>query len=211
MMQEKVKDFGQLATETQIQNTLEALKKNGVEGIVVNTGSKALKRIKELIPEGASVMNGSSVTLETIGFVDYLKSGSHSWNNLHGAIVKETEREKQKEARRESLTSDYYLGSVHALTEEGEFLVASNTGSQLPHIAFSSPNVILVVGSQKIVPTLEDAMARLKDYVVPLEDKHMRQKYGVGTNLSKILIFRKEVPMNQRTIRMVLVKEKLGF
>ena len=209
MMQ--VKDFGELATETQIQNTLEALKKNGVEGIVVNTGSEALKRIEELIPEGASVMNGSSVTLETIGFVDYLKSGSHSWNNLHGAIVKETEREKQREARRKSLTADYYLGSVHALTEEGEFLVASNTGSQLPHIAFSSPNIILVVGSQKIVPTLEDAMARLKDYVVPLEDKHMRQKYGVGTNLSKILIFRKEVPINQRTIRMILVKEKLGF
>ena len=209
MMQ--VKDFGELATETQIQNTLEALKKNGVEGIVVNTGSEALKRIEELIPEGASVMNGSSVTLETIGFVDYLKSGSHSWNNLHGAIVKETEREKQREARRKALSADYYLGSVHALTEEGEFLVASNTGSQLPHIAFSSPNIILVVGSQKIVPTLEDAMARLKDYVVPLEDKHMRQKYGVGTNLSKILIFRKEVPINQRTIRMILVKEKLGF
>jgi len=156
-------------------------------------------------------MNGSSITLETIGFVDYLKSGEHPWNNLHGAIVKETEREKQRLARRQALTSDYYLGSVHALTEEGEFVVASNTGSQLPHIVFSSPNLILVVGTQKIVPNMDAAMKRLKDYVVPKENEHMMQKYGVGTNLSKIVIFRKEVPINQRTIRMILVKEKLGF
>lgn len=203
-------NFSQLASDASIKKTTEGLKKNGIEGIVVETGAEALAKIKELIPEGASVTNGSSVTLETIGFVDYLSSEKHGWNNLHGAIVKET-GEKQKETRLKALTSDYYLGSVHALTEEGEFIVASNTGSQLPHIVFSSPNLILVVGTQKIVPTMEEAMRRLKEYVVPKENEHMMQKYGVGTNLSKIVIFRKEVPINQRTIRMILVKEELGF
>jgi len=56
---------------------------------------------------------------------------------------------------------------VHALTEEGEFIVALNTGSQLPHIVFSSLNLILVVGTQKLVPDMENAMKRLENYVVP--------------------------------------------
>lgn len=204
------KDFSSLATDDSIKKVIEALAKNGIEGIEVNSGAEALEKIKELIPAGASLMNGSSVTLETIGFVDYLRSGEHPWKDLHAEIVKET-GEKQKEARRQALISDYYLGSVHAVTEEGEFVVASNTGSQLPHIVFSSLNLILVVGIQKIVPDMEAAMKRLKEYVYPLEDKHMMQKYGVGSNISKIVIFRKEIPLNQRTIRMIFVKEKLGF
>ncbi len=211
MTTENEKEFTRLASDASVDKTITALKENRIEGIVVDSASAALEKIKELIPAGATVMNGSSVTLEDIGFVDYLASGEHPWMDLHAAIAKETESEKQKAARRQALVSDYYLGSVHALTEEGEFVVASNTGSQLPHIAFSSPNVILVVGTQKIVPTMEAAMKRLNEYVVPKEDAHMKEKYGVGTNLSKILIFRKEAPSTARVVRMILVKEKLGF
>lgn len=210
-MAELKREFDQLADDDSITKTIESLKKNGIEGVAVGSGKEALEKIKEWIPSGSSVMNGASVTLEKIGFVELLKSGEHPWNNLHGAIVKEKERDKQRLARKQALTADYYLGSVHALTEEGEFVVASNTGSQLPHLVFSSQNLILVVGTQKIVPTINEAMERLKNYVVPLEEKHMQEKYGVGTNLSKILIFRKEVPINQRVIKMILVKEKLGF
>jgi hypothetical protein len=109
------------------------------------------------------------------------------------------------------LLADYYLGSVHAVTQEGEFIVASNTGSQLPHIAYSSSNIILVVGTQKIVANLEEGMRRLKEYVIPLEDENMRGKYGMGTQLNKILIVKGENPMTGRRISMILVKEKLGF
>ena len=83
-----------------------------------------------------------------------LKAGSHGWNNLHAGVLAEKDPEKQKALRRQALLSDYYLGSVHGLSETGEMLIASNSGSQLPHITFSSPNVIFVVGTQKIVPTL---------------------------------------------------------
>ncbi len=156
-------------------------------------------------------MNGSSVTLEQIGFVEYLKSGNHGWNNLHAAIVAEKDPVKQKELRKQAINSDYYLGSVHALTETGEFVVGSNSGSQLPHIVFSSPNLIFVVGTQKIVPTLSDAMKRLEDYVVPLENKHMQEKHGVNTTLAKIVIFKKENLRMGRKVRMILVKEPLGY
>ncbi len=172
-----------------LERVTAALSGNGVEAIVVESGIQALEKIKELIPAGATVMNGASITLEQIGFVEYLKSGNHGWKNLHAAIVAEQDPTKQAALRKQTTLSDYYLGSVHALSETGEFVIGSNSGSQLPHIVFSSPNLIFVVGIQKIVPTLSEAMKRLEEYVVPLENKHMQEKYGVNTMLAKIVIF----------------------
>ncbi|MEK9182459.1 MAG: LUD domain-containing protein, partial [Patescibacteria group bacterium] len=134
-------DYKTLATKESTEKTIEALKARGVEALVVGSGADALAKIKELIPEGASVMNGSSVTLEQIGFVEYLKSGEHGWNNLHDGIIAEKDPAKKAELRKLGVLSDYYLGSVHALAETGEFVIASNTGSQLPHIVFTSPNL----------------------------------------------------------------------
>ena len=156
-------------------------------------------------------MNGSSVTLEQIGFVSFLQSGEHGWNNLHEAILAEKDPAKQSALRKQAVLSDYYLGSVHALAQTGEFVIASNTGSQLPHIVFTSPNLIFVVSTKKIVPTLADAMTRLEQHVVPLEDEHMKQKHGVGTAENKVFIFKGENPRIGRRVHMILVAEDLGF
>ncbi len=204
-------NWDKLADRNTIDETKSSLENKGYEVFVVENEKDALSKIKELIPEGASVMNGSSVTLEQIGFIDYLKSGGHRWNNIHKAIVEEKDPIKQSTLRKQAALSDYYLGSVHALLRNGEFIVASNTASQLPHIASTSQNLIFVVGAQKIVPSLKAAIKRLEDYVVPLEDKHMMQKYGSGTTLNKILIFKGESSHSTRKIRLVLVNKKLGF
>lgn len=203
--------YTELATKEVVQKTVEALAKKNVEAFIVADGVEALSKIREFIPEGASVMNGASVTLEQLGFVDYLKSGEHKWNNLHAGIIAEKDPAKQAILRRQALISDYYLGSVHALASTGEFIVASNTGSQLPHIVFSSPNLILVVSTKKIVPTLPDTYKRLMEHVVPLEDEHMKQKYGFNTAVNKIFTFNNENPMMGRKIRMILINEDLGF
>jgi L-lactate utilization protein LutB len=204
-------NYNTLATKEVLQKVTEALGARNVEALAVENGRDALEKIKELIPNKVSVMNGASVTLEQIGFVDYLKSEKHGWNNLHKAIIEEKNPAKQALLRKEAVLSDYYLGSVHALAETGEFIVASNTGSQLPHIVFTSPNLIFVVSTKKIVPTLSDAMNRLMNHVIPLEDKHMKEKYGVGTVSNKIVIFNGENPMMKRKVRIILVNEDLGF
>lgn len=204
-------DYHAIADESVINQTVEQLKSRGLEALVVKDGVEALQKIKELIPAGVSVMNGSSVTLEQIGFVDYLKSGTHGWNNLHAAIVAEKDPQAQKQLRQQAIHSDYYLGSVHALTADGQMIIASNTGSQLPHIVYTSPNLILVVGAQKIVPSLDEGMRRLESYVVPLEDKHMLEKYQMHTALNKIVIFKGEAAMNGRNIKVMIVRQALGF
>jgi len=204
-------NYNILATKETMQKVIKALRARNIETVSVEKGSDALAKIKKLIPNEASVMNGASVTLEQIGFVNYLKSGEHGWNNLHEAIIAEKDPAKQAMLRKQAALSDYYLGSVHALAETGELVIGSNTGSQLPHIVFTSPNLIFVVSTKKIVPTLSDAIRRLMDHVIPLEDKHMKEKYGVGTALNKIVVFNGENLMLKRKVIMILVNEDLGF
>ena len=196
-----------------IQKTIEALVKNNFEGVIVNTKEEALAKIKELIPAGASVMNGASVTLQEIGFVDYLKSGQHGWNNLHANILVETDKIKQADLRKQAVLSDFYLGSAHAVTQNGEIMVASASGSQLPHLAFTSPNIILVVGEQKIVTDIPAGFKRIDDVIVPQEDVRMKSVYGPqsGTLHAKTLILHKEHPAMGRKVHVIFVNEKLGF
>jgi len=204
-------NYNTLATKEVIDETIKNLATNNVEGIFVETSKDALEKIKELIPAGASIMNGASRTLEQIGFVDYLKADQHGWNNLHEAILAEKDPAKQAILRKQAVLSDYYLGSVHALSQTGEFIVASNSGSQLPHIIFTSLNIIFVVGAQKIVPSIDEGMKRLQEHVIPLEDNRMMEAYKMHTYPSKVLIFKKEQPYLGRKMRMIIVNESLGF
>lgn len=204
-------NYNILASQESINKTVQSLIANGFQVEVLNNKVEALEKIKSLIPRGASIHNGSSTTLQEIGYIDYLKSGNHEWDNLHAHILAETDPKMQNKLRHESAFSDYYLGSVHALSETGEMVIASNTGSQLPHLVFTSPNLILVVGTQKITQTLGEAIKRLEEYVVPLEDKRAMKTYKSHTMHTKTVILHKENPMLNRNVKVLLVKELLGF
>ncbi len=204
-------DFAELANSESVNKTIAGLAQRGMEGAVVNSRAEALEKVKSLIPAGASVMNGSSRTLEEIGFIDYLKSGQHGWKNLHEEILAETDKAKQSALRKQAVLSDFYLGSVHAMAETGEFVIASNSGSQLPHIVFTSQNLIFVVGMQKLVPDLNTALARVREYVLPLEDKRMKDAGMGGSAISKLLIFEREPSFMDRKVHVIFVNEKLGF
>lgn len=204
-------NFETLASEESIKKASAALEERGFHTAVVNTKDEALEKIKALIPAGASVMNGASVTLEAIGYSEYLREGNHPWKDLHAEITAESDPLKRLELRKKSIISDYYLGSVHALAETGQILIASNSGSQLPHIAFTSPNIILVVSTKKITPTLDEAFRRLEEHVIPLEDERMKEAMGVGTMKAKTLVLHRENPALQRNVLILFIKEDLGF
>lgn len=203
--------YTELASKETIDKTIAALKARNVEALFVETKEEAFEKVKELIPLGASVHNGSSRTLEEIGMIEYLKGTEHGWNNLHSAVVAETDPERQVELRQKALHADFYLGSLHALSETGEIVIASASGSQLPHLVFTSKNIILVVGVQKITSSLETAIQRLREYVYPLEDERMKSVGMGGSVMSKILILEHEPEFMGRSFKVILVNEKLGF
>ena len=107
--------------------------------------------------------------------------------------------------------SVFIMSIFSAVAETGEIVIASNSGSQLPHIAFTSPNIILVVGVQKITPDTDTAIARLKEYVFPLEDARMKEVGMGGSFISKILILNREQSFMGRKAHILFVNEKLGF
>ena len=119
-------------------------------------------------------------------------------------------RETQgREIRKLVGAPDFAAGSVHAVTEDGHVLIASNTGSQLGPYASGAGKVIWVVGAQKIVKDLNEGLRRLNEHVVPLEEEHMQQLYKVGTAVNKMLIVNRETRPDR--ITMIIVKEELGF
>jgi L-lactate utilization protein LutC len=206
-------EYNVLPSSERIQKTMAALQSHRINVKLLDTKEEALAYLKSAIPTGASVMTGASVTLEQIGFEAFLKSGDYSWDYLKPRVFGEPDPAKRIAIRKQAILADFYLGSVHAIAESGEIVIASATGSQLPAYAFSSDNVIWVAGTQKITPSLEIAMQRLREYVVPLEDQHMKQLHGPdsGTQIGKILIYVQDAPFIKRNVTMILVNEVLGF
>jgi L-lactate utilization protein LutC len=206
-------DYLNLPSPERIQRTIEAVSARGINVTFVEGREDALAEIYELIPTAASVMTGASVTLQQIGLEAALKVGDHPWWNMKSEIVLEKDPVKQAVLRKQATLAEYYLGSVHAIAETGEILIASATGSQLAPYAFSSNHVIWVAGAQKIVPTLEDAFRRLREYVQPLEDRRLKQVFGPEARgvIGKILVFERESPMLKRSVNLILVNEVLGF
>jgi L-lactate utilization protein LutC len=199
-----------LASKEVIKRAMDALKARNINVELVTTKEDALRKINKMIPPGKEVMTGGSTTLDQIGFSELLISGKHPWKNLKDQILSEKDPVRQMELRKKSVTSEYFLGSVHAVAETGEILIANATGSSIPSNAFSSDNVIWIVGTQKIVSTLEEGFKRIHEHCVPLEDKRMKSIGYPGTTIGKILIFEREINEN-RKINLIFVNEILGF
>ena len=206
-------EYDQLPNPESLQKAIQAMSEHGVKVTLLENKESALKQLQGMIQPGATLMTGASVTLEQIGFIPLLMSGKHPWKYLKTEILGETDPDKRTILRRNATLADYYIGSVNGIAESGEIVIASATGSQIPAYAYTGWNVIWVAGAQKIVPNLDAAIRRVRDYAYPREDLHMKQLYGpqVGSLIGKILIFEKESPLVQRNIQLLLVKEVLGF
>ena len=101
------------------------------------------------------------------------------------------------------------LGSVNAITEDGVLVAASASASQLVPYASTAGKVILVVGSQKIVPNLETALRRIRDYVLPWEDTQVRKVMNIGSFVGKILLIEREWIDDRMTV--ILVRKPIGI
>lgn len=205
-------EYGTLPSLEVIRRTVDAVNGRGIQAELVETKEEALARLKALIPAGATVMTGGSVTLTQIGLDNVLISGEHPWRNFKSDLLAEKDPVKQSALRLQGTMAEFFLGSVNAIAESGELIFASGTGSQLPAYAYTSRNVIWVAGAQKIAPTLDDALLRVREYVLPLEDQRQK-KVGnkAGSFIGRILIFEREPASMRRNLRLILVNEVLGF
>jgi L-lactate utilization protein LutC len=135
------------------------------------------------------------------------KSGRY--NSVREKMAMMDRKTQNREMEKLGATPEYMIGSIQAVTETGEIIIASKTGSQISGYAAAAVHVIWVVGTQKIVPTYEDGMERVEYYILPLENARTLKAYGVSSSANKVLVIKKEFKPGRTT--MILVKEKLGF
>jgi hypothetical protein len=104
---------------------------------------------------------------------------------------------------------DFILGSVNAVTEDGVLVATSASANQIGPYASSAGKVILVVGSQKIVPDLETALKRIHTYVLPWEDAQVRKVLNTGSFVGKTLLIEREWVDGRMTV--ILVRQPIGI
>ena len=200
-------DFAQLASDEQIERTVQALQANGIQPLVVDNRAAALDALLSRLPEGAEVFTAASQTLEAIGAAAEINQ-SGRFDAIRPKLMKLDRKTQMREMRKLAASPDYVVGSVHAITEQGQVLVASGGGSQLAPYVYGAGHVLWVAGTQKIVADLDEGLRRIEQHSLPLEDARMRRTRGVGSHVGKILIFNRE-PAGRTTL--ILVREALGF
>ncbi len=177
--------------------------------------------LQQRIPAGASVMNGGSATLEEIGFLDLLGSGRYRW--LRPQIAATTEREERIRRRREATIADWLVGGANAVTAAGEIVNVDGSGNRLAGYAFGAGKVILVAGTNKLVPDLSAAFERIRNTAAVQECRKLDKRTpcalsgrcdndacrGPERQCGKILIIENEKIAGRITL--VLLAEPLGF
>jgi L-lactate utilization protein LutC len=175
---------------------------------ILDDAAAARTRIKDLIPEGASVFTGASETLRLSGIEeDINNSGRYDALRSRGTTM---DRATQMDEIRRLLASpDVIVGSAAAVTETGSLVIASASGSQLTGYAGGSARAIWVIGAQKVVPDLSTALRRVEDHCLPLESARAMKAYGQPSAINRLLILNAEPHPGRGTV--LLLREAIGF
>jgi len=203
-----IREFTHIADDEQIERTARALEANGIRTLIAENGEEARRLFFELVPQGAEVLLSASITLESLGIQDEIdKSGRY--DALRPKRMAMDRRTQAREIRKLGAAPDYAAGSVHAVTEEGQVLIASNSGSNVGPFASGAGKVIWVVGAQKLVKDFDQAMRRVYEHSLSLEDARARKAYNRGSAVSKLLVVQREIVPDR--ITMIIVKESIGY
>jgi hypothetical protein len=199
--------FTTLPDDETIAATVVALEEHGFSVEVVDDLDAARMAVLARIPEGASVMTNTSVTLQETGIADAIDAGGR-YQSARTKMMALDFATQLQEMKAIAGQPDFALGSVHAVTRDGALFVASASGSQLASYAWGAANVIFVIGAQKLVPDVEAARERIYEHSLKLEDARAYAAYGQNSVVGKILEIHQEPPGR---IHVVLIRQPVGF
>ncbi|MEN3615456.1 lactate utilization protein [Plantactinospora sp. ZYX-F-223] len=198
--------FATPAGAAQLDRTAKALRANGYTVHLVDTTEEARKLVVDLVPRDQSVFTATSETLRLSGIAaDLDESGNFQSVRANASDLSADVYDQI----RLGAVPDVVVGSVHAVTEEGQLVVGSASGSQFAPYASGARKAVWVVGAQKVVPDLETGLRRLRSYSLPKEHERIQRLYGQSSFLGRILILEREAFPDRGTV--ILVREPIGF
>jgi L-lactate utilization protein LutB len=158
-----------------VDETLEALKQNRFRPVYVEDRREALQKILEEIPLGATVGAGDSLTLREIGVFEELKRRGFK---LFWPFDEKIAKEERRSIARKALLADIFLSSSNALTMDGKIVNADATGNRVAGMIFGPKKAIIVIGVNKIVRNVDEALERIRKVAAPLNAKRIREERG---------------------------------
>ncbi|ADN01201.1 lactate utilization protein [Spirochaeta thermophila] len=210
---EVLREFS-LARAKEVKRVFE---RRGFEVFVASSVAESREVVERIVPEDALVAWGGSMTLEESGIKDLLRTGPYRvLDRDRAASAEEVER-----IYRETFSCDYFFMSANALSLDGHIVNIDGRGNRLAALLFGPRYVVMVVGWNKVVATLDEALARAKHLAAPLNatrlEKHTPCRrstvcedcLGDESICSHTVITRRSVPRGR--IKLILVGQRLGF
>lgn len=205
-----------------MQEMQEQLKSNNFETYVVENGAEAKKLIlDDIVPAAGpkTVSYGGSMTVKGTGVLDEIEQMEGV--ELLKPDAKGLSYEEKLEVRRQGLLVDLYFTGTNAVTEDGQLVNLDMIGNRVAALTFGPKKVVVLIGRNKIVPDLETAMYRIKDYSAPTNTMRLGMKTPcVKTSIcadcssparicNHWAITEKSFPANR--IVVILINEELGL
>jgi hypothetical protein len=162
-----------------VQRAIQNLNRNNMAGYYVDSIAQLHETILSLIQRGETVGCGDSVTLEQTGIFDLIRLKNYQFLDKHKHGLS---HEEKREIYLQNFRADTFLTSVNAVTTNGDLFNIDGNGSRVAPILYGPKQVIAVVGTNKIVNSVDEAVLRTRQIAAPLDAKRL----GKGTPCTKL-------------------------
>jgi len=165
--------------DTDIEKILSSLRSRHIKGIFAESYEEANQKILALIPLNATVGIGDSTSMRQLGILQALRErGTKILNpfELKGEEISvENFRQRRARVLKDATLSDVFLTGTNALTQDGKLVNVDATGNRVSGMFWGHPLSIIVVGRNKIVKNLDEALQRIRNIIAP---SHFRIRTG---------------------------------
>ncbi|MGF6907081.1 lactate utilization protein [Fusobacterium sp. PH5-44] len=201
-----------------IEKMIEKFSKGNMKVFYLEKREEIFNLIEKLVPEKSTIGCGDSVTLEEIGLYDFFRNEKYIFLDKYRAGI--TKKEKQKNYI-DNFDTDTFISSANAITEDGKIFNIDGNGSRIAPIIYGPKQVIIVVGTNKIVENIEEARDRARNIAAPLDAIRLGKKTPCASVKScvdcnshdRICNFFVEITGHfiKDRIKIIIINEKLGY
>ena len=154
-----------------IKRTIENIRQNNMECFFAENKQEARKIALSLISKGDSIGVGGSVTLNELELLTDFRNGNYHFLDRYG----DKTPEEVVQIFRDSFYADVYFTSSNAVTENGELYNVDGNGNRVAAMIYGPKKIIIIVGKNKIVKDLNEAVLRVKSIAAPLNCKRLNK------------------------------------
>lgn len=159
--------------------TIEALEENNMNGYLVSSKEELIEKIEELVEPMDRVSCGSSITLLETGVIEHLRSGRYDFVDRY---KEGTTKDELEQICRQAFFCDTFFLSSNAITEDGMLYNVDGKGSRVAPLLYGPDKIIIIAGTNKIVPNLEDAIKRNRTICGPANAKRLNRNTPCATS-----------------------------